>query len=268
MTRLQSNIQENTTDVDTQPLISIITVTYNAEGTLARTLDSVRSQSYKNSELILVDGASSDGTVGIVEAYTDVVQKMISERDKGIYDAMNKGISAASGEYLIFLNAGDKLHDQDSLKTLVDIAEAERQCYNRYPDIIYGDTAIVDNEGHFLHLREKRPPETLHADSFKDGMLVCHQAFVIRRELAMPYDLQYRFSSDFDWCIRMMRTVEKNDGRMVLVPGVLIDYLYEGVTTQNHRASLQERFWIMIKHYGLPTTIGKHLGLIWKKLLK
>ncbi|HXK75827.1 MAG TPA: glycosyltransferase, partial [Bacteroidaceae bacterium] len=82
------------------------------------------------------------------------------------------------------------------------------------------------------------------------------------------YDLQYRFSSDFDWCIRMMRAVEKNDGRMVLVPGVLIDYLDEGVTTQNHRASLQERFWIMTKHYGLPITIGKHLSFIWKKLLK
>lgn len=250
------------------PIISIITVTYNAELTLARTLESVRMQSYPHIEMILVDGASPDGTLRIADAYNDIITTVVCEKDKGIYDAMNKGIYMANGEYLLFLNAGDKLHDEDALARLVDVAQKSKETHNQYPDILYSDTAIVDNEGAFLHLREKRPPEILHSGSFKDGMVVCHQAFVVRRELAVPYDLTYRFSSDFDWCIRMMRIVEQRGGQMVRVPEVLIDYLHEGMTTLNHRSSLKERFRIMTNHYGLCTTVFKHIGFVCKQLFK
>lgn len=243
--------------------ISIITVTYNAESTLTRTLESVRMQSYPHIEVVLVDGASTDGTLRIADDYQDVITTLISEKDKGIYDAMNKGIAAARGEYLLFLNAGDKLHDTHALSRLAAVA-----LDSHTPDILYSDTAIVDNEGTFLHLREKRPPAILRSGSFKDGMVVCHQAFVVKRLLTVPYDLSYRLSSDFDWCIRMMHIVEKRGGQMVLVPGVLIDYLHEGMTTQNHKASLKERFAIMKKHYGLCTTIVKHIGFVLKQLSK
>ena len=167
---------------------------------------------------------------------------------------MNKGIKLATGDYLCFLNAGDGLHEDDTLLRIVHSLTG-----TILPDVIYGETDIVDDEGHFLYKRRLSAPETLHWKSFKKGMLVCHQAFFARRELALeePYDLQYRFSADFDWCIRIMKKAKVLHNTHL----TLIDYLNEGMTTRNHKASLKERFHIMAKHYGLVSTV-LHLSLI------
>ena len=153
-------------------------------------------------EYIIVDGGSTDGTLTIVNKYKEHIHTLVSEPDKGLYDAMNKGIKLATGDYLCFLNAGDGLHEDDTLLRIVHSLTG-----TILPDVIYGETDIVDDEGHFLYKRRLSAPETLHWKSFKKGMLVCHQAFFARRELALeePYDLQYRFSADFDWCIRIMK---------------------------------------------------------------
>jgi hypothetical protein len=164
---------------------------------------------------------------------------------------MNKGIRMATGDYLCFLNAGDELHENETLQKIVYTLKGKE-----LPDVIYGETAIVDEEGHFLHMRRLSTPEHLHWKSFKEGMLVCHQAFIARRELALanPYDLRYRFSADFDWCIRIMKQSKYLHNTHL----TLIDYLNEGMTTQNHKASLKERFRIMTKHYGWISTILHH----------
>ena len=233
------------------PKFSIITVTYNAEKVLEDTIQSVISQTYRNVEYIIVDGASKDHTLEIVNKYHNRINKVISEPDKGLYDAMNKGIQLATGDYLCFLNAGDKFHDSETLQKIVHTLKGQE-----LPDVIYGETAIVDEEGHFLHMRRLSTPAHLNWKSFKQGMLVCHQAFFVNRELAINhlYDLQYRFSADFDWCIRIMKKAKcLHNTRLTL-----IDYLNEGMTTQNHKASLKERFCIMAKHYGLISTILHH----------
>ena len=118
----------------------------------------------------------------------------------------------------------------------------------------------MDSEGHFLYKRRLSAPETLHWKSFKKGMLVCHQAFFARRELALeePYDLHYRFSADFDWCIRIMKKAKVLHNTHL----TLIDYLSEGMTTRNHKASLKERFRIMVKHYGLVSTVLHHAWFV------
>ena len=233
------------------PKFSIITVTYNAEKVLEDTIQSVVFQTYRNVEYIIVDGGSTDNTLDVVHKYQERICKVISEPDKGLYDAMNKGIRMATGDYLCFLNAGDELHENETLQKIVYTLKGKE-----LPDVIYGETAIVDEEGHFLHMRRLSTPEHLHWKSFKEGMLVCHQAFFARRELALanPYDLRYRFSADFDWCIRIMKQ-SKNLHNTHLT---LIDYLNEGMTTQNHKASLKERFRIMTKHYGWISTILHH----------
>lgn len=182
------------------PKFSIITVTYNAGAVLEDTIQSVITQTYKNIEYIIVDGGSKDRTLQIVDQYKEHIHKVISEPDKGLYDAMNKGIKLATGDYLCFLNAGDELHEDDTLQLMVHSLTEPT-----LPDVIYGDTAIVDEEGHFLHMRRLSPPENLNWKSFKEGMLVCHQAFFARRDLIEPYNLHYRFSADFDWCIRIMK---------------------------------------------------------------
>ena len=214
------------------PKFSIITVTYNAGAVIEDTIQSVITQTYKNIEYIIVDGASTDKTMSIVNRYREHIHTVVSEPDRGLYDAMNKGIRLATGDYVCFLNAGDELHEDDTLQLIVHSLTG----LTELPDVIYGRTAIVDEEGHFLRMRRLEPPENLTWRSFSQGMLVCHQAFFARRDRAVPYDLRYRFSADFDWCIRVMKqsTVLHNT-RLTL-----IDYLNEGMTTRNHRASLRE----------------------------
>lgn len=241
------------------PKFSIITITYNAEKVLEKTILSVQKQTYSNYEYILVDGASKDGTLALVDKYRTLFNTVISERDKGLYDAMNKGIEAATGDYLCFLNAGDCWHDSETLTMMAETIE------NELPDVLYGETAIVNGDGAFLRMRRLSAPEVLSWRSFRNGMLVCHQAFFAKRILAPKYDLNYRFSADFDWCIKVMKQAKTLHNTHVTI----VDYLDEGLTTQNHKASLKERFRIMVKHYGWVSTLLYHawfvLRLIYKK---
>lgn len=242
------------------PKFSIITVTYNAGKVLEDTIQSVITQTYKNVEYIIVDGKSTDGTMDIVNRYREHIHTIVSEPDKGLYDAMNKGIDLATGEYLCFLNAGDELHEDDTLQLIVHSLNGEKEL----PDVIYGETAIVDEEGHFLRMRRLSTPEHLTWKSFQHGMLVCHQAFMPRRDLAVKYNLKYRFSADFDWCIRIMKKSRVLHNTHLTI----IDYLNEGMTTRNHKASLKERFHIMCHHYGTASTIMRHMGFAVRMVYK
>jgi len=239
--------------------LSVITVTYNAVPTLERTLKSVRGQTYPHIEHLIVDGDSKDNTVALIRQYAHEKMVWVSEPDKGLYDAMNKGAGMAMGAYLCFLNAGDTFFATDSVEKMMQTIED-----GEIPDIIYGETAIVDEKGVFLHMRRLRAPETLSWKSFKQGMRVCHQAFIVKRELFEKYDLSYRFSSDFDWCIRMMKK-SKNLHNTHLT---LINYLHEGMTTTHRKASLKERYRIMVKYYGLISTFLHHLWFAIRAALK
>lgn len=248
------------------PKFSIITVTYNAEAVLEDTIQSIVTQTYRNLEYIIIDGASKDKTMDIVNRYREHIHTVVSEPDKGLYDAMNKGLKLATGDYVCFLNAGDSLHEDDTLYLMVHaLMEAQSTSPAMpLPDVMYGETEIVDNEGHFIQKRRLSAPERLTWKSFQHGMLVCHQAFFARRELAEPYDLQYRFSADFDWCIRIM----KKSRLLFNTHLTVIDYLQEGLTTQNHRESLIERFHIMRKHYGLISTLAHHAWFVLRLAFK
>lgn len=235
------------------PLFSIITVTYNAEATLPRTLASVKAQTCRLFEYLLVDGKSTDATLKLAGDAVIPEMKIHSGRDSGIYDAMNKGLAMAEGEYVLFLNAGDAFHSPSTLEKIADAIMA-----NDFPGIVYGQTDIVDIAGQRLGERHLRAPRELTLDSFRDGMVVCHQAFVVLRRITSPYNLDYRLSADYDWCIRCLQHSRRN----VYIDDVLIDYLNEGTTTRNHRRSLRERFRIMCYYYGTFSTIKKHLSFI------
>ena len=257
-----------------KPLFTIATVTYNAEATLERTLKSVASQDYPRIEHLIIDGCSTDHTLSLVQRYVEENQarhniRLVCEPDNGLYDAMNKALLNATGDYIVFLNAGDKLHSTDTISALA----AQTQWIKgewRHPAILYGDTHLVDNEGRFLRRRRLTPPETLTPDTFLDGMRICHQSFYVRTDLARqePYNLSYRFSADFDWCIRLIRRATRLRIRMVNTKLVLTDYLNEGMTTRNHRASLMERFRIMAHYYGWPTTILRHCWFVIRAIIK
>ena len=221
------------------PKFSVITVCYNAQATIEDTIQSVIAQTYHHVEYIIVDGAS---------------------KDKGLYDAMNKGLRLATGDYVCFLNAGDSFHEDDTLQQMVHTLRE----LTELPDVLYGETELVDAEGHFVRMRRLQAPEHLTWHSFRHGMLVCHQAFFAKRTLAEPYDLSYRFSADFDWCIRIMKKSKVLHNTHL----TLIDYLEEGMTTRNHKASLHERFRIMTKHYGWLSTVAHHAWFVVRAVIK
>lgn len=253
---------------------SIITCTFNAQDVLQRTLDSVAQQTYKNIEHLIIDGVSRDETLSMAHAYEAKINsssepysiKIVSERDKGLYDAMNKAIQLASNDYIVFMNAGDTFKDIDTLKTIASsVKEGEL-----LPGVLYGDTDIVDMEGKFLRKRHLQTPQTLTSKSFKRGMLVCHQAFYALTSIAKntPYDLQYRFSADVDWCIRIMKKSEEEHRALRNMNAIVANFLDGGLTTANHRASLKERFRVMCHHYGCITTTFMHLWFAIRNMLK
>lgn len=237
------------------PLFSIITVTYNASATIGPTLASVAEQRCRLFEYLVIDGASTDNTLQLVNEAGIKEAKIQSEPDKGLYDAMNKGLGLAKGEYVIFLNAGDSFHSPDTLQRIADTIMD-----NDFPGIVYGQTDIVDKNRHRIGERHLRAPEELTLNSFANGMLVCHQAFVALRRITGPFNLKYRFSADYEWCIKCLQHSRHN----VYIPQVLIDYLNEGVTTANHRKSLMERFRIMCYYYGTIPTILRHIKFLFR----
>ena len=183
---------------------------------------------------------------------------------------MNKALQLATGDYILFLNAGDKFH---SSTVLSDIA-AQLEGYTerkRRPAVLYGHTDIVDRNGHFVAHRRLAPPEKLSWKSFKHGMLVCHQAFFARIDLARkyPYDLEkYHLSADFDWCIRIMKEAERLKLPLHHTRLIVADYLEGGVSTQHHKDSLLERYDIMCHHYGKLTAILQHFYFIFRSAVK
>lgn len=243
--------------MDTAPLISIITITYNAERTILPTLESVFTQDYRNYEHIMIDGASTDGTLTIARQYPDI--RILSERDSGLYDAMNKGIALARGRYLLFLNAGDAFHSDHVLSTYAERAR-------KGDDIIYADTVIVDSDRHIIGRRHLSAPRTLTDDSFAKGMLICHQAFMVRKEIAPAYDTKYRFSADYDWTVKCIRN---SDPRKRTNLGIIaIDYLSDGLTDKNKLKSLGERYRIMSGHYGAARTFINHIGFLFRAVAR
>ena len=259
--------------------ITYVTITYNAEAVLQRTLDSVLHQDYPYIEHLIIDGASTDGTLKLVDDYvarsntqhpTPNTQHhkvlVTSEPDGGIYDAMNKGLRSATGDYICFLNAGDTLPDADTVSKIVEKVEGQGEAL---PAVLYGDTDIVDAEGRFLHHRRLQPPEHLTWKSFRRGMLVCHQAFYARTDFAIatPYDLRYRYSADVDWCIRVMKAAAKEDVPLLNLHTTVANYLQEGTTTRHHRASLIERFHVMRRHYGIITTLAMHAWFVLRAVI-
>jgi glycosyltransferase involved in cell wall biosynthesis len=243
-----SNDQQGNT-----PLFSIITVTYNAEKELPRTLKSVREQTFDSYEHLIIDGASKDATVEIARKDAPAYQRLESSPDHGLYDAMNKGLAMAQGDYVLFLNAGDAFHSPHTLEHV-----AGKILDNDFPGVVYGQTDLVDADGKRLAARHLEAPVELNYDSFKDGMVVCHQAFYALRRIAGEFDLRYRFSADYEWCIRVLQ----HSRHTCYLDEVVADYLMEGMTTRNRRKSLIERFKIMCYYYGTLPTILRHFKFL------
>ncbi len=230
------------------PLFSIITVTYNAELVLEKTIQSVLGQTAVNNiEYIIVDGKSKDGTLAIIQKYEDKIAKWVSEPDKGLYDAMNKALDMATGDYVWFINAGDEIYSPDTLQKIINNSTDA--------DVYYGETEEVSNEGEVIGMRRLSVPKNLSWKSFNRGMLVCHQSIIIKRTLAGKYNALYKVAADIDWVI----TALKQSKKIVNTELVLSRFAKGGISGQNIQTALIERFKIMVRHYGLLPTLWNHI---------
>lgn len=246
------------------PVFSIITVVYNGAALLPGTIESVRRQSYRDIEYWIIDGGSTDGSTELIRQYAAEMPNLhwISEKDRGLYDAMNKGLQRASGDFVWFLNAGDHLHAPDTVEKLAALITPDT-------GVLYGETLLVDDArqpaGTMSALSTRSLPKHLNWRSFLQGMTVVHQSFVARRSLAPAY-IADNLCADYDWCIRILKQSTEN----IHTGLILSDYLMGGMSKQRHRQSLRDRFQVMRQHYGLPATLLAHgwivLRALWHRL--
>jgi len=232
-----------------QPKLSVITIVYNNVRDIERTMLSVLNQTYPHIEYIIIDGGSTDGTKDIIYKYKNQLAQFISEKDKGIYDAMNKGLALATGDYVLFMNSGDEIYGPETVTEVFDTQPGA--------DIYYGETEMFSDEWISMGQRRHQAPETFNWHSFKYGMSISHQAIYVKRSLAAPYDLQYKYSADIDWIIK----AAKNSSNIVNTHSYVAKYLVGGISKQKHMESLKERFRIFTKYYGFASNVINHFWI-------
>jgi len=241
------------------PIVSVITVVYNGDQFIESTIKSVVNQSYQNVEYIIIDGLSTDNTLSIIRQYDDQIDYWLSERDKGIYDAMNRGLVKAQGDYVWFINAGDLISEKDTLEKLMLNSAKDA-------DIYYGETYLIDMAGKVLGTRSDRTTRKLPKDltwrNMSRGMVVSHQSILVRKNIAPLYNLNYSCSADVDWVINSLKAAKT----IVNVKFVLTKYLIGGHSIQLQKMGWWERFKIYVKHYGLLATFWNHLFIIVRAL--
>jgi glycosyltransferase involved in cell wall biosynthesis len=210
---------------------------------------SVLNQTYTSIEYIIIDGLSNDGTLEILNKYKERVSRIVSEKDKGIYDAMNKGLKLVTGDYVLFMNSGDEIYAADTVEKVFAASPNA--------DIYYGETEMINEAGESLGQRRHKAPDTFTWKGFKLGMSISHQAIYIKRTLTEPFDEQYQLSADIDWIIRAAKKAQM----IVNTRQYVAKYLVGGMSKTKHRQSLIERYQIMRRHHGLLSTLFSH-GII------
>ena len=235
-----------------QPKLSVITIVFNNVRDIERTILSVLNQSYSNIEYVVIDGGSADGTLEILNKYRPRISTVISEADNGIYDAMNKGLANATGDYVLFMNSGDEIYAPDTVEKI----------FSTQPDadIYYGETEMFDENRKSLGLRRHKVPLQFTWKDFKYGMSISHQAIYIRRAITTRYDTNYKLSADIDWILR----AAKNAKKIVNTKRYVAKYLVGGMSKKRHRQSLIERFHIFSNHYGSLPNLFNHLVIAGK----
>jgi glycosyltransferase involved in cell wall biosynthesis len=254
------------------PKVTVITITYNAERFLKSTIESVVNQSCKDFEYLVIDGDSKDGTRDIIcqysnchyASYEDAMHRKgevnglihwISEPDKGLYDAMNKGIHLAKGDFVWFINAGDKIFDDETMQTVVNVIDRDSDC-----DVVYGQSIIIDEGGNVKGERHKIAPANLCKKSLLNGLVVCHQSILVRREIAPDYDLQYCISSDYDWVCNVLGESRRNS----YIDDYISCFMTDGLSSKHRKKAWWERYLIMKKHFGFLATFWAHVKIVVK----
>lgn len=237
---------------DTRPKISIITAVYNCRDTIESTIHSVRAQTYDNIEYIVVDGGSTDGTVDVLRAHADDITTMVSEPDKGIYDALNKGIALATGDIVGVIHADD-FYAADQV-----VADVARAFAEYGVDAVFADVVFVDPKQPTRQVRYYSS-KGFSAASLARGMMPAHPTLFVRREVYQrlgPYSLDYKIASDFDMVVRMFGA---DDLPFCYLPRVLVKMRTGGLSTRSWRSNLllNREILEICRSHGIQTNLLK-----------
>lgn len=236
------------------PKLSIVTISYNAERFIERTIQSVLEQDYQNLEYIIVDGASRDGTLDIVNKYKSDIDKLLSEPDSNLYEAMNKGLDLATGDYVVFLNSGDKFASESSVSAIFQ--------ESGNADFMYANAVRVDESGNRQPWHKQTPqPDKLNAKSFINGMVICHQCMLVKRDIVPKYRPEkWKISCDLDWSIRVLQKAKT----IHYLDETFVHYLEGGISNVGKWQAVKERFSICRIHFGLLPTLVQQFKILWK----
>ena len=236
------------------PVFSIITVVYNGANLLEATIQSVIQQTYPDIQYIIVDGGSTDGTLEIIKQYDEDLDRWITEPDKGIYDAMNKGLRMASGDFVWFMNCGDTIRDTTTVEHMALQMESDT-------DILFGEVMMVNEKREDLGTRSdittQKLPDQLDWKSLKKGMVVSHQAFLPKKSIAPKY-MMNNLSADIDWVIHCLKKSKKNTN----TNEVLANFLIGGTSRQHHQRALKDRYKVLSQHYGAVENFFNHILIV------
>lgn len=243
-------------------IFSIITIVYNAEKLIAETMQSVLNQSFTDYEYVIIDGKSKDKTFEIVKDFQQrypLSINAISEPDKGLYDAMNKGLAHAKGDFVLFLNAGDHLFEPTTLEKIAASITPNT-------DILFGETMLVNNERQHIGTRSnltvQKLPEKLTWRSLRFGMVVCHQSFLARRKQTPQY-IEHNLAADIDWVIKCLQSAKNTTNTHI----VISEYLMGGVSKKQHQQSLKDRYTVLKTHFGFLPNLINHGLIVLRALL-
>lgn len=212
----------------TSPKVTVVTVCWNVVKALEMTMQSVFTQTYDNIEYIVIDGASTDGSLELIERHSDQIDYWVSEPDHGIYDAMNKAIAAATGEWIIFLNTGDTFADQDVVEK---VFSSDRES----SDVVYGNCIkVIDGKPVVL---QPHPQRNSHRMNFS------HQCVFTRTEWLKrePFDTCYKMSADF----KSFKLIGLQNGVFTYVPIAIACFDTHGVSNMRRADGLQENIRII-----------------------
>lgn len=235
------------------PKISIVTVSYNTSDCIEKTIQSVINQTYPNVEYLIIDGGSTDGTQQIIERYDDRIAYFVSEKDKGLYDGMNKGIAAATGDYLLFMNADDVFVNNEVVEKIVHFIEERPDA-----DVVYGNSEQVLEYG----IYEVRPKVAY----INHKMAISHQATFVKLSLlrSHPFDLKYRYAADFE----QLSSLYLDGYKFVYIDLLVARVEMTGGTTYNHYVASANELYDIIGSRGVDVTRERRLMIMRKRLVR
>lgn len=240
--------------------VSIITICYNNGHEIRATIESVINQTYNQIEYIIIDGASKDNSLSIINEYKDKITKIVSEPDQGIYDAINKGLKIATGDIVGLIHAGDKLYNNQVIEKIVSFFKI-----NCDLDISYGNSVMINQKGKLCRINES--PE-FSRPLIRRGWMPSHQSIYCKREIFAKYgyyDTEIGWAADYEWFIRIFH---KEELKIKRLKQYILKFTIGGTSTKSYKSRFTEKHHRMIKKCWEVNGLKAPVGIVYWQMFR